>query len=276
MGRFGENLRRERELREITLEEIAAATKIGTRSLRALEEEKFERLPGGIFNRGFVRAYARYVGIDEDEAVLDFVEAAKEAENEARELNNISVIAKQVESSRAREGRRHGVLAFAWTLAAVLLVGGAAVAGWPYLEKWRANRAQLAQGKIVAQLQQVQAAAASPSLVANEAEKGAVQPVADSASTGPSPAANDLSLVVTVKQRCWVEVRADGKLIMQRAMDPESDQRERTFTARQRLVLLAGNPRGIELTFNGRPFKLAGPFNVTRTLTFTAEGVQQD
>jgi cytoskeletal protein RodZ len=269
VGRFGENLRRERELREITLEEIAAATKIGTRSLRALEEERFGQLPGGIFNRGFVRAYARYVGIDEDEAVLDFVEAAKEAENEAKELNSISVIAKQVESSRARERGRHGVLAFAWTLVVVLFVGGATVAGWPYLEKWRANRAQLAQGKIVAQLQQVQAATAPK--VASSA-----QPVADSATAAVAPAANDLLLAITVKQRCWVEVRGDGKLLLHRAMDPGSDPSALTFTARERLVLVTGNPHGVELTFNGRPFKPTGPFNVPRTLTFTAGGVQQD
>lgn len=274
MGRFGENLRRERELREITLEEIAAATKIGTRSLRALEEEKFDQLPGGIFDRGFVRAYARYVGIDEDEAVLDFVEAAKEAESEARELNNISVIAKQVESSRAREKRRrHGVVAFVWTLAAVLAAAGAALAGWPYLEKWRANRAQPAQSKIVAQLQPVEAASTTPSLTPNGT---AARLVPDSKTAGMAAGVNDLSLVITVKQRCWVEVRADGKLITQRALDPESGPRERTFTARERLVLLAGNPHGIELTFNGRPIKLSGPLNATRTFTFTAEGVKQD
>jgi cytoskeletal protein RodZ len=69
---FGERIRREREMRGITLEEIALATKIGTRALRALEEEEFGKLPGGIFNKGFVRAYARYLGIDEEQAVADY------------------------------------------------------------------------------------------------------------------------------------------------------------------------------------------------------------
>ena len=78
MGQFGEKLRRERELRGITLEEVAVATKIGTRNLRALEEEKFSQLPGGIFNKGFVRAYARYVGIDEEQAVGDYLAANQE------------------------------------------------------------------------------------------------------------------------------------------------------------------------------------------------------
>jgi len=62
----------------ITLEEIATSTKIGTRSLRALEEEDFDQLPGGIFNKGFVRAYAKYLGIDEEQAVADYLTAAGE------------------------------------------------------------------------------------------------------------------------------------------------------------------------------------------------------
>ena len=76
MGSFGERLQREREMRGITLEEISESTKITSRCLQALEEEEFDKLPGGIFNKGFVRAYAHYVGIDEDQAVADFVVAS--------------------------------------------------------------------------------------------------------------------------------------------------------------------------------------------------------
>ncbi len=78
MGAFGERLRRERELRGISLDEIAATTKIGTRLLRALEDEQFELLPGGIFNKGYVRAYAKYVGIDEEQAVADYLLAVQD------------------------------------------------------------------------------------------------------------------------------------------------------------------------------------------------------
>src|ERR1039458_2352842 len=83
MGAFGERLRREREMRNISLDEIAAVTKIGTRLLRALEDEQFDLLPGGIFNKGYVRAYAKYVGIDEEQAVADYLQAAYEAAPDA-------------------------------------------------------------------------------------------------------------------------------------------------------------------------------------------------
>ena len=79
MPSFGEKLKLEREKRKISLEEISSSTKIGTRMLQALEEEKFNQLPGGIFNKGFVRAYARAVGLDEDQAVADYLQASGEA-----------------------------------------------------------------------------------------------------------------------------------------------------------------------------------------------------
>ena len=81
---FGEKLRRERELRSITLDEIANTTKIGTRMLHALEDEEFSKLPGGIFNKGFVRAYARYLGINEEQAVTDYIAAENEQERKRR------------------------------------------------------------------------------------------------------------------------------------------------------------------------------------------------
>ena len=70
MPSFGEKLKQEREKRKMTLEEISISTKIGTRMLQALEEDKFNQLPGGIFNKGFIRAYSRYVGLDEDQTCL--------------------------------------------------------------------------------------------------------------------------------------------------------------------------------------------------------------
>src|SRR5258707_3053124 len=78
IGAFGERLRREREMRGITLAEISESTKIARRHLESLEKEDFDALPGGIFNKGFVRAYARFLGIDEDQAVADYSAASAE------------------------------------------------------------------------------------------------------------------------------------------------------------------------------------------------------
>ncbi len=79
MPSFGEKLKQEREKRKITLEQISASTKIGTRMLQALEEDKFNQLPGGIFNKGFVRAYSRFLGLDEDQTVAEYLRASGDA-----------------------------------------------------------------------------------------------------------------------------------------------------------------------------------------------------
>lgn len=69
MASFGEELRRERELRQISLREVAEATKINLRYLQAMEGNDFADLPGGVFNRGFVRAYCQFIGVDPEAMV---------------------------------------------------------------------------------------------------------------------------------------------------------------------------------------------------------------
>jgi transcriptional regulator with XRE-family HTH domain len=69
MSSFGEELRRERELREISLAEVAEATKINVRFLEAIERNDFECLPGGLYNRGIVRAYCQFIGADSEAMV---------------------------------------------------------------------------------------------------------------------------------------------------------------------------------------------------------------
>jgi len=78
MGAFGDKLKREREMRRISLDEISESTKIPRRYLESLERENFESMPGGVFNKGFVKAYARFLGLDEEQAVADYVAVAKE------------------------------------------------------------------------------------------------------------------------------------------------------------------------------------------------------
>ena len=71
-GSFGERLKREREMREVSLKEVTSATRIGPRFLEALENEEWEKLPGGIFNRGFVRSIARFLGLDEENLLAEY------------------------------------------------------------------------------------------------------------------------------------------------------------------------------------------------------------
>jgi cytoskeletal protein RodZ len=69
---LGEELKREREFREISLREISEATKINMRMLEAIEKDNYQLLPGGIFNRNFIRAYAEFIGLDPEIAVRKY------------------------------------------------------------------------------------------------------------------------------------------------------------------------------------------------------------
>src|SRR5260370_2371096 len=71
-GNFGERLKRERELREVSMVELTKATRISTRFVEALENEDWAKLPGGIFGHGFVRTIARYLGLNEEPLLAEY------------------------------------------------------------------------------------------------------------------------------------------------------------------------------------------------------------
>jgi len=82
---LGEKLRSAREERGISISEVAEQTRISRLYLEGIDTDDYKSLPGGIFNKGFIRSYAKYVGIDEQEALLDYARIV--SENETREEN---------------------------------------------------------------------------------------------------------------------------------------------------------------------------------------------
>jgi cytoskeletal protein RodZ len=127
MSTFGEELRRERKLRGIRLREVADATKINLRYLEALEGNEFEHLPGAVFNRGFVRAYAQYIGVDPDAMVNAYLheEQEQQVQGKARDTqlfhrprNDSGEAEDQIEN---KPGRRP-LFYITWAALAALLV----------------------------------------------------------------------------------------------------------------------------------------------------------
>jgi cytoskeleton protein RodZ len=80
---FGDHLRRAREFRGVSLEEVSVGTRIPPRYLDAIEAEQWELLPGGVFNRGYVRAIARFLGLGEDELLAEYEMASRPAREAA-------------------------------------------------------------------------------------------------------------------------------------------------------------------------------------------------
>jgi cytoskeleton protein RodZ len=78
MSSLGEKLKQAREARGVSISEIAEQTRISSHYLEAIESDDYRTLPGGIFNKGFVKSYAKYVGVDEQEALQDYAKLVSE------------------------------------------------------------------------------------------------------------------------------------------------------------------------------------------------------
>ncbi len=86
MGEFGDKFRKAREKKELSYDDVSNVTKIGSRMLQAIEEEHFDQLPGGVFNKGFIRAYAKHLGLNDEDAVTDYLTCLRQAQVDAHEV----------------------------------------------------------------------------------------------------------------------------------------------------------------------------------------------
>jgi cytoskeleton protein RodZ len=284
MGAFGDRLRREREMRGITLDEITESTKISRRHLEALEGEHFDQLPGGVFNKGFVRAYARFLGIDEDRAVADYSAAS----NEQPESENKFPLEIHEQPNRRLNPRRSN-LPLVFAVAALIGV----LVGYGFWVKYKAhnpvpaeNAQQSAPASAAPEPQtsganrQSATSSTSPDST-NDSAPAAKPPQSEGAAAerrrqavpAESPAAgNAFSVQIVAKEDSWVSIVADGKSVMERVLTAD---KHKNVKAGKTLVLRTGNAGGIEVSFNGRPLGALGNENEPRTLTFNASGLVQ-
>jgi len=284
-------------MRGVSLEEIAESTKIGTRLLRALEEEQFDLLPGGIFNKGFVRAYARYLGMDEEQAIADYLQAAG---GEEPDISRILEQGQHAEQSYA-EGSGSAGRGFPWIpLFLLLLVVAAGFGGWQVYQQWAAEKEREAQqsaapspesGSMTASTPTSSAASGSspassqPAASSSVAERPATtppsatpantslsQPKTELAATnGTQPEAGTFEVVVGTTNRAWVSIKADGKSAVLGIIT--SNQRK-AIRARHEIVVWTGNAGATEVSFEGKPVPVEGGVNEPKVLVFKPDGLQ--
>jgi cytoskeleton protein RodZ len=289
VGAFGERLKRERERRAITLDEISLSTKIGTRLLRALEEEKFDQLPGGIFNKGFVRAYARHLGIDEEQAVADYLEAAGESPPAKIVEAPEESYPLEVHEERERRGAGNGVARIPWgVLAIALLIVALGLAVWGFYTRGDQAGPKKAPEAVPSQKGKAAEAGSMPSSTAppelgSQPRRGASPEAAKrgSAAVPPAPPAQvaatgmlvpgSFTVLIHAREDSWIAVTADGTKIMEDTLVAAG---EKSVAARKEIVVKAGNVGGLDFIFNGRKLPVQGDYGEVKTLTFEPSGLQ--
>ena len=218
MGSFGENLRRERELRGVSLREIADGTKISLRFLQALEEDRVDVLPGGLFPRAFVKQYALVPGPRPREGHRGVRRRARGGAARAQDAHGAA--------APPADPLGQAFLAVVAVLAVALTFrrGGGPERG-PQAEPTPTP------------------AAAAPRSCPTDRVYPSPWP------SRPRPA-DALVLTMTAQQDCWVEVRADGETVVNRVLAQGETQ---TLEAHGEIVLSVGNAGGLSFRVNDRP-----------------------
>jgi cytoskeletal protein RodZ len=274
MSTLGEELRQARENKGIPLRQISDATHIGVRFLQAIEQDNYKILPGGIFNKAFVKSFARYVGLDEEQALAKYQRQLDELGGEpVRSSSRYEVLDDSETSSWSST-----LLAALGIIILALGIYGA----YKYLQQERKPEEKKAAGNIspTATLPVVEV---SPTPTPAETPApGAVPSVAPGASVSPSPGvspsppAGALTLRLQAKDGdCWIKVRADADPKGEMAILKPGESRE--FTATEKLIVNVGNILALDAMLNGRPAKI--PANkgkvVAESILITKDNLQQ-
>lgn len=230
---FGERLRRERQLRGVTLEEVSSATRISTRFLEAIEGGHWEQLPGGAFNRGFIRSTSRYLGLDEDGMVAEYALETK---------STVPVYIAPRAKPKAELPRDWKRIAASIGAILVLIVGG-----------WFAG------SRIVKRVR----SGATATRVSEATGKNHVEPVA-AAQAGAAP----LQLVVRSSKTVALRVIADGEAAFDGWLQMND---ERHFGARQVLEISASDAGAVRLELNGQLREMTASAGQPGRITLTAE-----
>lgn len=236
---FGARLRAAREGRGVSLRAIAEATKISVRALEALERNDISHLPGGIFSRAFVRAYAIEVGLDPEQTIADFItlfpdESVTQGHPKTRDLVE--------EVERVHRRSRQRTTPFRIALMAIPVLGALAYLGLALRKPAPAISSTVAEANVPATTPAAAPPKPAPAVV-------------------PAVSVDALTVAVEAMRPSTITVAVDGGEGMVITLGPGASQQ---FTAVRELTISASDRSAIRWTINGAPaLPLAGTVRVT-------------
>jgi cytoskeleton protein RodZ len=237
MASLGQELRRERELRGISLQEIADSTRISLRFLQAVEEDQFERIPGEFFVRAILRSYAKAIGLDEHQVLNRYQETQAYGEQNREPENENVKPARKLPPQQPR-GRKK------WLVPAIAAV------------------AIIAVGLTLLYVFSPSSGEESPTLQETTLPAGLSVDMPDHpAVEAESEPVTGLLLRMDFTENTWLQVFADGESIWDGTkMTGESLE----VKAEREVSLNLGNAGGFGLTINGLPARALGPRGAVR------------
>lgn len=266
MASLGEELKRSREERGITLHEIANSTHIGVRFLQAIESDNYDILPGGVFNRAFVRKFAKQVAYDEEQALKLYEE---QLEVQGIEPNRTYQLG--VEDFEGKSSSGNGLL---FSVLALVILAALAYAAYEYFRPAIAEP----DGGESKTSQLATAVMPTPPVTPTPPTPEASPTATPEASPTPDVPAGAMRVLVIASSECWIQFKPDAAAAQQALLNA-GDTRE--FVVNDRILFpTLGNLPGLRITINGRAvnFSKLLPTQksvVAKNVVITKENYQQ-
>jgi cytoskeletal protein RodZ len=245
-GDVGSKLREARERRHMSLRQVANATKISLAVLESLERNDITRLPGGIFSRAFVRAYAAEVGLDPDQVTQEFIEQFPDDSVTAGHPTS-----RRFDAEEAHESDRRTASVFVKLVTASIPVA--------LLVIYFGRPARVTPQRVSEPVQSRSAADSvreppPPAVPPAPAPVAAIPEKAEPSREASPP--ERLTVVVSSTVACWTTAMADGRRVLDRELQPDERQ---VLEVSTELVLTGCDGAALNLTLNGARARSLGP-----------------
>jgi cytoskeleton protein RodZ len=272
MTSIGETLKRERLRRGLELEEVAREIKVRSKLLEYIEADQFDRLPGGVFAKSFVKQYAGVLGLDAEELAA---EVQRQIQPEPAPQSVAATAPPDPAPAWQSIGpeRRSSPVAAAVLVVIVIVACSFAYQWWAARGTTASEPPQTATREEPVKptpsppVEQQPPAAAPSTTPAQPPDPAPATPPAQE----PPPSDAPLQLTVTATESTWVSAHSDGKSMFAKTLAPEES---RTVAATTGIRLLVGNAGGVAVTLNGKPLGPIGPKGQVRIVQITPSGVQ--
>ena len=261
---LGTKLREERDRQGLSIDDIEQGTSIRALYIEAIENGEYDKLPGEVYTRGFIKNYAKFLGLDGDAFSKEFtaevhgappapvVEAQPEVVEKPPVVEQKPVKPAKTEKKSSKvvgtipnENRGSSGLLI---VAAVVLIAALAGAAWSFLS----SDAEVAT---------------NPPAQTQPAPQSQPAPVAN-ANPAPPPKIDGVKVDAKFTDRCWTLVTVDGAVVLEGVVESGENL---SWEAKDSINLRFGNAGAVELTHNGQNLGIQGNVGDVVDKTFTRQ-----